>query len=103
MFEEVLFKNRRPERPATLEEYRQGGGYQAKDDDQQAARGGGAHRVWNLPSAERLSWSDLAPGATLANTLHDYTLIGRTHSGESWAGLLTAGETAKTCIGALKG
>ena len=29
MFEEVLFKNRRPDRPATLDEYRQSGGYEA--------------------------------------------------------------------------
>ena len=29
MFAEVLFKNRRPERPATIDEYRQSGGYQA--------------------------------------------------------------------------
>jgi NADH-quinone oxidoreductase subunit F len=29
MFEAVLFKNRRPDRPATLDEYRQSGGYEA--------------------------------------------------------------------------
>lgn len=29
MFAEVLFKNRRPDRPATLDEYRQSGGYEA--------------------------------------------------------------------------
>ncbi len=29
MFEEVLFKNRRPDRPATIDEYRQSGGYEA--------------------------------------------------------------------------
>jgi 23S rRNA G2069 N7-methylase RlmK/C1962 C5-methylase RlmI len=29
MAEEVLFRNRRPERPATIDEYRQNGGYQA--------------------------------------------------------------------------
>jgi NADH-quinone oxidoreductase subunit F len=29
MFEEVLFQNRRPERPASLDEYRQSGGYEA--------------------------------------------------------------------------
>ena len=32
MFEEVLFKNRQPERPATLDEYRRSGGYQALMD-----------------------------------------------------------------------
>ena len=29
MAEEVLFKNRRPDRPATIDEYRQSGGYEA--------------------------------------------------------------------------
>jgi NADH-quinone oxidoreductase subunit F len=29
MFEEVLLKNRRPDRPATIDEYRQSGGYEA--------------------------------------------------------------------------
>ncbi|MCL4502275.1 MAG: SLBB domain-containing protein [Deltaproteobacteria bacterium] len=29
MFKEVLFKNRRPDRPATFDEYRQSGGYEA--------------------------------------------------------------------------
>ena len=29
MYPQVLFKNRRPDRIATLEEYRAGGGYQA--------------------------------------------------------------------------
>ena len=32
MYEQALFKNRREGRPATLEEYRAGGGYQALTD-----------------------------------------------------------------------
>ena len=39
MVPQVLFKNRKPDRIATLEEYRQGGGYEALADV--LARGGG--------------------------------------------------------------
>ncbi|MFZ0451138.1 MAG: SLBB domain-containing protein, partial [Desulfatiglandaceae bacterium] len=41
MFEPLLFKNRRPERPATLDEYRRGGGYEAL-----------AHALRNLSPAD---------------------------------------------------